>query len=170
MRTPPSLDRTPAGRMVESQLKSLLGYQLAQATVVTDHLFDETIRGPHQLRMLEFTILALVCENPGVSPLRLASALAVTAPSITSHVDRLVERGLVLREKSSRDGRRQYLHPTDAGLQLKTLSTHQVIERERSDINTLTPGEYMLLLELLHKLAGARRSGKPTLEGEAPAR
>ena len=157
MRKNPVLDKTPAGSMVESQLKELIGYQLAQASVVTNRVFDETIRQPHALRILEYTVLALVCENPGVSPLRLASALAVTAPSITNLVDRLVVRDLVRREKSSKDGRQQYLHATQAGLRLKSQSTGQVIAREREVIDTLTPGEYALLLELLHKLASARK-------------
>lgn len=173
MRTPPSLEKTPAGSMVESQLTSVLGYQLAQASVVTDHIFDEAIRKPFELRMLEYTVLALVCENPGVSPVRLASALAVTAPSITNLVDRLVERKLVRREKSSKDGRQQYLHATAAGLKLKAQSTNQVIEREGERIDTLTPGEYALLLELLHKLASARKTGKTggsALNGSPPPR
>ncbi|WP_066269750.1 MarR family winged helix-turn-helix transcriptional regulator [Hydrogenophaga palleronii] len=160
MRKSPSLDRTPAGSMLESQLKTVLGYQLAQAAVVTNAIFDETIRKPHEMRTLEYTVLALVCENPGVSPLRLASALAVTAPSITNMVDRLVARELVTREKSSKDGRQQYLHATRAGHKLKTRSTDAVTASERESIDTLTPGEYALLLELLHKLAGARKPGK----------
>jgi DNA-binding MarR family transcriptional regulator len=150
-------DRTPVGSMVESELKSLLGYQLAQASVVTTRIFDETVRKPHDLRTLEFTVLALVCENPGVSPLRLASALAVTAPSITHTVDRLVGRDLVRREKSDNDGRQFFLHATEAGLQLKAQSTGEVLAREREHVNTLSPGEYALLLELLHKLASARK-------------
>lgn len=146
--------------MVELQLKSVMGYQLAQASVVTNQVFDQAIRGPHALRVLEYTVLALVCENPGVSPLRLASALAVTAPTITNLIDRLVEREFVQREKSSKDGRQQYLHPTEAGLRLKESCTGRVVAGEREAIDTLTPGEYALLLELLHKLAGARKTTK----------
>jgi DNA-binding MarR family transcriptional regulator len=173
MRKSPSLDRTPAGSMVESQLKTVMGYQLAQASVVTTQIFDTTVRKPFQLRTLEYTALALVCENPGVSPLRLASALAVTAPSITILIDRLEERELVTREKSTKDGRQQYLRATEAGLQLKTRCTEQITERERGSIDTLTPGEYALLLELLHKVAGARKSGSPgsaAPRGDPPAR
>ena len=152
--------------MVESQLTSVLGYQLAQARVVTDAVFDIAVRKPYDLRVLDFTILALICENPGVSPMRLARALAVTAPLITGHVDRLVERGLIERIRSSKDGRRQYLHPTEDGLRLKSESTDRVIAQERRDVATLTPGEYAMLLELLHKLAGTRTSARMQLDAE----
>jgi DNA-binding MarR family transcriptional regulator len=166
MRIDPSLEKTPAGSMIEAQLKSVIGYQLAQATVVTNQIFNDAIRRPHGLRMLEYTILALVCENPGVSPQRLAAALAVTAPSITNMVDRLAERGWVFREKSNRDGRRQYLHPTSTGREVKDAGTERVIDLERTTIDTLTPGEYELLLELLHKLGGARKTRKPPSRDE----
>ena len=157
----PPLGKTPDGSMAESQLQTIVGYQLAQASVVTDAFFNEVVRKPFDLRMLEFTVLCLVCENAGVSPLQLAASLAVTGASISTHVDRLVERGLVVRERSEQDGRRQHLHPTAAGRQLKRDATAAVIARERYGIDTLSSGEHRILLELLHKLASARRSGEP---------
>ena len=39
-RRSPRLDLTPAGRMEEARLQKVLGYQLAQSTIVTDAIFQ----------------------------------------------------------------------------------------------------------------------------------
>jgi hypothetical protein len=58
-----------------------MGYQLAQATIVTDAVFAQRVGLPFDLRPVEFTVLTLVHENPDVSATRLAKALAVSAPN-----------------------------------------------------------------------------------------
>jgi DNA-binding MarR family transcriptional regulator len=80
---------TPAGRLEEARLQAVLGYQLAQASIVTDAIFRKEAGDPLALREVEYTVLTLIAENPGGSPARLARALAVTPPHITALVDRL---------------------------------------------------------------------------------
>ena len=102
-------DTTPAGRLSEASLHLLLGYQLAQASIVTDAVFAEQVGAPFELRPVEYTVLALVHENPDVSATRLAKALAVTAPNIAAWIDRLEKRGLVQRIPHATDRRAQHL-------------------------------------------------------------
>src|SRR6476661_3598636 len=148
-------DHTPAGNLEEARLQSVLGYQLAQATIVTNGVFTAHAGKPFGLRPVEYTVLTLIAENPGGSLARLARALAVTAPNITVMVDRLEARGLVAREQSIEDRRAQVLHTTSEGAELVRSSTEKIIAAERSLLH-LTPGERSLLLELLHKVACAR--------------
>ena len=54
------VDATPAGRLVEASLHHVLGYQLAQATIVTDAVFAERVGTPFDLRPVEFTVLCLI--------------------------------------------------------------------------------------------------------------
>ena len=68
------LDLTPAGRMEEAGLQRVLGYQLAQAALVTDAIFFEQVGTPFNLRPVEYTVLTLIAENPGGSP-AIATAL-----------------------------------------------------------------------------------------------
>ena len=82
-------------------MHGIVGYQLAQAAIVTDQVFDERMGHANTgLRRVEFTILALVQANPGVSARSLARALAVTLPNIAIWIDKLESRGLVERERS----------------------------------------------------------------------
>jgi hypothetical protein len=44
MPSPAAELRTPHARLSEAPLHDLVGYRLAQATIVTDHVFDERVR------------------------------------------------------------------------------------------------------------------------------
>ena len=148
-------EQTPAGRLDEARLQSVLGYQLAQAAIVTGDLFTTHAGEPFGLRPVEYTVLTLVAENPGGSLARLARALAVTAPVITVMVDRLEARGLLAREQSAEDRRSQVLHTTAKGAELVRKATERIIAAEKASL-PLTAGEHAMLLELLHKVACAR--------------
>lgn len=152
---PPRADRTPAGQLEEAGLQQVLGYQLAQATIVTNRIYAEQVGEPMKLRPVEYTLLTLIAENPGGSLARLARALAVTPPNITHLVDRLEERGLVARSYSEEDRRAQVLHTTAKGTELVRQATARIIAAEK-ELVPLTPGEHALLVELLHKVACAR--------------
>jgi len=150
------LDATPAGRLVEASLHRVLGYQLAQATIVTNAVFTEQVGGPHELRPVEYTVLALIHENPDVSAARLAKALAVTAPNIAAWIDRLEKRGLIRRIPHATDRRTQHLRATPAGATLVAKATQSVLKGEEEALAPLTEGERMILVELLHKVASCR--------------
>lgn len=153
-RTPrASADETPSGRMAEAGLKHVIGYQLAQAAVATTVVFNGEVGTPHELRPVEYTVLQLIAENPGSSPVKLAKALAVTKPNITMWVDRLVSRGLVERTPSATDKRAQELRTTPAGARLAATATAHLIAGERRLLTLLSDAERALLAELLHKVA-----------------
>lgn len=150
------LGTTPFGGLDEGGLRAIVGYQLAQATIATSHVFMAEVGAPFDLRPVEFTILSLVHENPDVSAARLAKALAVTPPNIKLWIDRLEGRGLVQRVPSAADRRAQPLRVTRLGKSLAQRSLQMVIERERAAFGALSMGEQTILIELLHKLARCR--------------
>jgi DNA-binding MarR family transcriptional regulator len=148
-------DLTPAGQLAEAGLLHVLGYQLVQAEIVTRALFLKEVGQPLGLRPVEYTVLMLIEENPNGSLVRLARALAVTAPNITTMVDRLETRGLVERSQSDADRRSQLLRTTRKGSELVRKATARIIEAEKAAL-PLSAGERAMLVELLHKVAAAR--------------
>lgn len=149
---------TPVGRLEEAGLHQILGYQLAQATIVTTQIYLDEVGKPFELRPVEFTMLSLVDENPGVSAKQLARALAVTPPNITMWIDRLEQRGLVERERSSVDRRAQHIRATPAGARLARKAVALIIAAEQQAFApTLSGAERAMLVELLHKAARGRR-------------
>ncbi len=149
-------DVTPAGQLAEAKLHFVLGYQLAQATIVTNGLFIQHAGKPFGLRPVEYTVLTLIAENPGGSQARLARALAVTAPNITAIVDRLEAKGWIARTRSEDDRRSQLLQATPQGEELVRKATQGIVDAERAALSGLSAGEHMILVELLHKVACAR--------------
>jgi DNA-binding MarR family transcriptional regulator len=152
-KAPRSDDQTPSGRMAEAGLKHVIGYQLAQASVSTMAVFDAEVGTPQALRPVEYTVLQLIAENPGSSPVKLAKALAVTKPNITMWVDRLVSRGLVERSPSATDKRAQELRTTAAGARLAASATARLLAGEQRALSLLSDAERAILAELLHKVA-----------------
>jgi DNA-binding MarR family transcriptional regulator len=157
-----SEQRTPLARLSEGGAHAIVGYQLAQAAIVTNQVFDERV-GRGGLRRVEFTILALVQGNPDVTARQLARALAVTPPNIAIWLDKLESRGLVARERSASDARMQHVRLTSRGKTLVDRSVQSLLEGERDALATLSSAERAMLVELLHKVALARR--KPETAG-----
>ena len=153
-----SEDRTPLARLSEGGAHTIVGYQLAMAAIVTNQVFDERV-GRGGLRRVEFTILALVLGNPDVTARQLARALAVTPPNIAIWLDKLESRGLVARERSTQDARMQHVRLTSRGKTLVERSVASLLEGEHDALAALSAAERAMLVELLHKVALARRRG-----------
>jgi DNA-binding MarR family transcriptional regulator len=147
---------TPRARLGEGAIHELLGYQLAQAAIITTASFEKEVGRPFELRPVEFTLLQLIMENIDVSPTRLAQALAMKTPGITVWIDRLVARRLVMRERSDTDGRARHLRVTEEGQALVTQALDRLLEADRAVLQHLSPGEQKILVELLRKVARAR--------------
>lgn len=157
---PPPAALTPVGRLDEADLFDVLGYQLSQAGLAADLIFETVSVSLGGMRKVEYAVLMLVARNPRVSPARIARALAVTPPHITAIVDRLVTRGLVTREVSALDRRGQNLVGTPAGNDLVRKTTDAITASERATFR-LTHGEHAILVELLHKIARTRHASPP---------
>ena len=61
------------------------------------------------------TLLSLIKEHPGLSLRELAALERISAPSLSGHVDRLEQAGLIERVRSGADRRRVGLELTTAG-------------------------------------------------------
>lgn len=151
-----AMESTPAGRLREGALQQLLGYQLAQASIVTIGLFHDVVGHSHSLRTVEYTLLALIHANPLVSPAQLTKALGLSAPYITNGLDKLAGRGLIVRETNENDRRGFHLSVTEQGEALVQDLTARLLDNEKARFKTLTPAEHLMLAELLHKLARSR--------------
>jgi len=153
----PAAERTPLARLAEGGVHGIVGYQLAQATIVTDQVFDERLGRKGVLRRVEFTILALVQGNPDVTARQLARALAVTPPNIAVWIDKLESRGLSARTRSDSDARVQHIRLTGRGAELVERAVQLLIEGEQVVLAALSAAERAMLIELLHKVALARK-------------
>jgi DNA-binding MarR family transcriptional regulator len=151
-------DHTPQSRLTEGCVHPIVGYQLAQAAVATTRVFTQQVGRPLKLRPVEFTILALVHDNPDATARQVARALAMTPPNVALWLERLESRGLVTRTRSARDGRMQHIRATAAGGALAAKAAARLVDGERAALSALTAVEQAMLVELLHKIALARKA------------
>jgi len=147
---------TPDGGLPEGGLHGIVGYRLAQAAVATQAVFDRLIAAPLDLRPVEFSLLTLVVQSPGIGPAQLARALAMTKPHMTQCLARLEDRELVRRAASRVDGRVVEVHATAAGQRMAADGLARLREGEADGLATLSSAERAMLVELLAKVARCR--------------
>jgi DNA-binding MarR family transcriptional regulator len=70
---------------------------------------------PPDLTMQQVRVLGHVAKEPGIAGHELGERLGVSAPTASGLVERLVEKGLIVRCDDPDDRRVRRLHPTDAG-------------------------------------------------------
>jgi DNA-binding MarR family transcriptional regulator len=157
-----TMDLTPQSRLIEGCVHPIVGYQLAQATVATTQVFMERVGRPMKLRPVEFTILALVRDNPDATAGQIARALAMTPPNIALWLDKLERRQLVTRTRSARDARMHNIRATPTGDALALKAAERLVEGERESLSVLSAAEQAMLVELLHKIALGRRRAEST--------
>lgn len=144
-----------AAKLDTSGMRHLLGFALTLTDVAARRVFQQHIGTPFDLRPAEFTVLVLLLGNAQVTSRQLASTLDMPPPNVTVLIDRLVQRGLVRRQRSDSDRRATYLplSPAGAALARRCLRVSQTMERDW--LAPLSPAERAMLTELLHKLAAA---------------
>lgn len=159
---PETRRRSPAVRaqeLDEGVLASVLGYHISQAVVTTLGLFARHVGEPLDLRPVEFSLLLLLQANEQVTPKQLAQALALSAPNLTILLDRLQERGVIERVRSEADRRSQNVLLTPAGTELTQRCMALCTTMEQDLDGCLSPGEHLLLIELLQKVIRHGRHG-----------
>ena len=141
----------------QGALRHVLGYQISLADIPSKKLFFRYIGEPLRLRPVEFSLLVLVRSNRDVTQKQLGQALSLSAPNLTLLLDKLEERGVLVRERSELDRRVQHVRLTPAGEDItrRALEASHPMEREWSRV--LSDAEKAMLSELLQKIAKPRR-------------
>ena len=118
------------------------------------------------LTPVQYAALATVRSNPGIDQITLAGLIAYDRTTITGVVDRLVQKGLLLRRASSRDRRARELEITEAGRKTLRGITPAVEAAQRSMLRGLSDKETAELMRLLRKAiaAGNQLSRAPLRE------
>ena len=99
------------------ELDGLLGYRLRRAQGAMHRDYMAAVSGL-DLTQKQTATLWLLNANPGVSQVSVAGALGMDRATMMSVTDRLEDRGLLIRKRSTVDRRRQELYLTPRGLSM----------------------------------------------------
>ncbi|MEC3860528.1 MarR family transcriptional regulator [Mesobacterium sp. TK19101] len=151
-------DTSQPAQVSDDRLRGLLGYRLRRASNAVQADLAETLK-PFDLRMITYTALVLVVDNPGLSQSQLAAAMDVERPNLVVIVDELERRELITRDRVPTDRRTYALNATLAGRRLCDQAESAVRQHEARIFGTLLEEERSLLARgLLHVIA--QRTGE----------
>ncbi len=150
---------TPKPTLSDATLRSFVGYAMKRAFIVVQADVTATLE-PFGLRMVTYSALATVGDNPGLSQSQLAQALAIERPNLVVIVDELERRDLLSRDRVPTDRRTYALRLTAEGARLLAQATQAVREHDDRMLAGLDPGEIEALDTALRKIEDtqARRS------------
>jgi len=145
------MDRKVDARVSDAPLAHLVGYNLKRSFNGIYIDLAEVLR-PLGLRMITFTILTMLRENPGIRLSNLAVAIDMEKPNMVSVIDELSSRALVTRSADPGDRRARQLHLTDEGEALQDRAYAAVCAHEESFLQHLDDAERAHLIALLSKV------------------
>jgi len=134
-----------------SGLSEMFGFHLRMAYVAISRHFA-AVMAPLDLTQKQLGVLWLIGANGGVSQVALAKALSMDRASMMAIVDRLEGRGLLVRERSKQDGRRQELYLTPKGRKLYAQSKTVIAEHERWIVQSFSDSEANALRDALDRI------------------
>lgn len=132
------------------ELDGLLGYRLRRAQGAMHRDYMATVTGL-ELTQKQTATLWLINANPGVSQVSVAGALGMDRATMMSVTDRLEDRGLLIRKRSTVDRRRQELYLTPAGLSMLRKVRSKIEQHEGRFKALFKPAELTALLSALRK-------------------
>lgn len=114
----------------DATLRRFAGYHMKRAFNVIQADLNGALK-PLELRMITFSALTLIVDNPGLRQSQLADALAVERPNLVVIIDELEGRDLIVRDRVPTDRRAYALKATLAGQHLharalEAVETHEV--------------------------------------------
>ena len=125
----------------------------------------------HDLTPVQYAALTTIRTHPGIDQATLAGLIAYDRTTITGVVDRLVQKGLLVRQANSRDRRARELQITDEGRRILCGIEPAVEAAQRIMLRGLTADEADKFLRLLRKAiaAGNELSRAPFREASTDA-
>lgn len=118
-------------RVSDHTLRAFAGYQMKRAMNLVHADLKHTL-APFDLRMVTFSALVLIQDNPGLRQSQLAAAMDIERPNLVVIIDELEGRGLIVRKPDPTDRRAQCLFSTPKGQTLYQDSVRAVRAHEQA--------------------------------------
>ncbi|MBX2885975.1 MAG: MarR family transcriptional regulator [Granulosicoccus sp.] len=145
------IDQSPSKFVADdTTLKQFIGYHLKRTTNIMLADLANTL-APYELRMLTYTALVIIVDNPGIRQYQLADAMDIERPNLVVIVDELEQRELIVRDRVPTDRRAYALQPTLVGKRLYKKATKSVKEQEQILFKEISQGDQKKIVAALGK-------------------
>lgn len=139
-------------------LESIVGLHLGIGHSLLVQRLDPKLKAL-DLTAKQVTIMWLAEANPEISQIEIARFLGIERSTIHQFVRSLVKNGMITVVQNESDGRSSRIELTLKGMERLAEARNVIVAHEVEGTARLTPIERHLLIELLHKLAGANALG-----------
>ena len=140
-----------AGGLDIGELQDLLGFHIRFAHLAMYRDWAASLKAC-DLTQKQFAVLSLIRSNPGCSQIALGGALGTDRATMMAVIDRLEDRGLLIRQRSKVDRRRQELSLTTAGEALLVEAGALIARHESRFRSVFTPAELDTLTGWLRRI------------------
>jgi DNA-binding MarR family transcriptional regulator len=144
-------EAAPDGAIRFGPLEDFIGFHLRLAQEASFRAFAQRVRDP-RLRPSRFAMMVLIAQNPGITQGALSQASGRDTSTLTTALDDLVTRGLVLRERAALDRRRYALELTPRGRRVLTRLMAHARGHDRTLDDLVGPSGKVALLNLLRRI------------------
>ncbi|WP_079435340.1 MarR family winged helix-turn-helix transcriptional regulator [Zoogloea sp. LCSB751] len=128
-----------------------IGFLLHQAKLRLTQALDERI-GDLDITTAQWTVLKQIALRNGETASTLCKCMGCDTGSMTRMIDRLEEKALIRRERSTTDRRVVLLHVTDTGKALLPLLVPRVVDMLNQALRDFTPEEIVLTKQLISRI------------------
>jgi len=134
-----------------SRISDVLGYWLRRSGLASTEIFVRHF-AELDLTMLQFGILIVVDEKPGISQKEITKILGAKPSVLVKPLDRLERRGLIVRNRAAPDRRLQSVSLTDSGKDLAAQGYATSEKLQAVLLRNIEPGHRKILFECLSRI------------------
>ncbi len=147
-------------KVSDSSLRRLVGYHMKRAFNVVQTDLTKTLK-PFDLRMITYSALVTISENPGLRQSQLADAIDIERPNLVVIIDELERRDLIVRDRVPNDRRAYALKTTPLGDRLLSKAFKSVVAHEEELLASLSPEERTNLISALKLIENSQKKDTP---------
>lgn len=133
------------------EIRDIVGFHIRLAHGAVYRHFTETFTDL-DLTQKQVSVLWLIDDHPGIAQTDLAQRMRMDRATTMSIVNRLQDRGYVVRGQSQTDKRRQTLNLTDEGSAVLVRAKDAIFEHEKWLKSRFTDAEVAVLIEMLSRI------------------
>ena len=133
------------------EIRSIVGFHIRLAHGATYRHFTETFTDI-DLTQKQVSVLWLIDDHPDIAQTDLAHRMRMDRATTMAIVNRLQDRGYLVRGASLTDRRKQTLNLTDAGCEALGKAKDAILEHDRWLKSRFTDKEVEMLIEMLTRI------------------
>ncbi|WP_372884053.1 MarR family winged helix-turn-helix transcriptional regulator [Shimia sp.] len=152
----PAPQHVEVASVSDATMRRFVGYRMKRAFNVVQEDLARVLK-PFELRMLTYTALVLIVDNPGMRQSQLADAMDIERPNLVVLIDELERRELIVRDRVPTDRRAYALKATLAGLRLYDRAVAAVAAHEARLLDGIDQDSIATVLAALKTIENARQ-------------